>query len=159
MIIWAFFYFLIQGIPISFWFIFRNISVYYIFILNVFDFSSLFIYTNIIYLIQIFSVCIIQFLIQTIFNHRRGWFFWAFIYYLFIGIWVFYISFSVISLWNTYLFLVSIEISLTSSVILYHFSKLYILWYYTNVNNLNNPTSQLDMCHLVIHVLPHIPPS
>ena len=54
LIIWEFFYYLFQGIPIIFRFIFVGISVYYIFIFGIFGFSSIFIYTNLIYIIQIF---------------------------------------------------------------------------------------------------------
>ena len=53
-IIWGLFNCLFQGIPVSFWFVFSNISVCYTFIFNVFGFSSIFIYTNLIYLIQYF---------------------------------------------------------------------------------------------------------
>ena len=54
-----------QGVLITFWFIFSNISVYYILILYKFVLSSLFIDINLIYTIQIFSGYIIQVLIHT----------------------------------------------------------------------------------------------
>ena len=104
-----------QDIPISLWFIFSNISVYYIFMFNVFGFSFFLMRTNLIYLIQIFIVCTIQVHIHTIFHHSCECVKWTFIYS---SLWVsifFSVSFSAIYLRITYLFLASVEISLTLS--------------------------------------------
>ena len=101
--------------------IFSNISVYYIFIFCVFYFSSLSINTKIIDLIQIFYFYIIQVFIQTIFHHSCEYIIWEFIYYLLIGIQTFPVSLSLISLCITSFFSLSIDISLTSFFLLYHF--------------------------------------
>ena len=151
-IIWELFCYLFQGIPIIFWFTFSNISVYYILIINVFGLSLLSTKTNLIYIIHI------------LFLYHPG----SYSKNILSLLWMFHMgmhilpldsysgfndSLSVIYLCITYLFSVSIEISLISLFSFVSFSQPNPFWCYPHVHHLHNPLSQLGICHLGIYPL------
>ena len=85
--IWEFLYYIIQGIPIRFCYIFNYIAVCHTFI---FSFCLIFtlsiINISLIFLIQMISFAIIKFLISTILHYISGCVIWAFFYKLIQGI-------------------------------------------------------------------------